>query len=134
MDAYYAWELIMKHSWQALMNMAGGKSFRIERIRIVESDIAVEGDFAVPPLAGLSIEDQVFASAFLASHGSIKKMEALFGISYPTVKNRLNAIASRLDVPQVDVVPSDDSGFTREILEQLDRGEISFDEAMEALK
>ena len=123
----------MKHSWQALINMVGNREFRIERIRIIDSDIAVEGDFTLPPLAGLSVDDQVFTAAFLASHGSIKKMETLFGISYPTVKNRLNAIASRLEVPQVDIRPAQREVLTREILEQLDRGEISFDEAMEAL-
>ena len=124
----------MKHSWQELINLLGGKAFRIERIRIVESDIAVDGDFTPPPLACLSVDDQMFTSAFVASHGSIKKMEALFGISYPTVKNRLNRIASRLDVLKVEVVQDADSGFRKEILEKLDQGELSFDEAMEALK
>ncbi len=124
----------MKHSWQSLMNLLGGKAFRIERVRIADSDIAVEGDFTPPPLACLSVDDQMFAAAFLASHGSIKKMELLFGISYPTVKNRLNHIVSRLDVPKVEVGPYVGCGFTKEILEKLDRGELSFDEAMEELK
>jgi hypothetical protein len=125
---------MMKHSWQTLVNLLGGKAFRIERIRITESEIAVEGDFTPPPLACLSVDDQMFVSAFLASHGSIKKMEAMFGISYPTVKNRLNRIAAGLDVPRVEIGPEVGLGFRKEILEKLDRGELSFDEAMEALK
>ena len=124
----------MKHSWQTLINMIGARPFRIERVRIAESDIAVEGDFTPPPLACLSVDDQIFAAAFLASHGSIKKMEALFGISYPTVKNRLNGIASRLDVPKVEIGHRESGAYRKEILEQLDQGEISFDEAMEALR
>jgi hypothetical protein len=124
----------MKHSWQTLVNLLGGKAFRIERIRITGSEIAVEGDFTPPPLACLSVDDQMFVSAFLASHGSIKKMEAMFGISYPTVKNRLNRIAAGLDVPRVEIGPEVGLGFRKEILEKLDRGELSFDEAMEALK
>ena len=123
----------MEHSWQSLMKMTRGESFRIERIRLAESGIAVEGDFSPPPLAALSEEDQLFAAAFLASHGSIKKMESLFGISYPTVKNRLNRIASRLDVPKIDIGPDAAAEDRARILERLDRGEISFDEAMEAL-
>ncbi len=111
-----------------------GKAFRIERIRITGSEIAVEGDFTPPPLACLSVDDQMFVSAFLASHGSIKKMEAMFGISYPTVKNRLNRIAAGLDVPKVEFGPEVGLGLRKEILEKLDRGELSFDEAMEALK
>ncbi len=124
----------MKHSWQSLVKMVGGKKLRVERVRIVESDIVIEGDFALPALAGLSVDDQVFVAAFLASHGSIKKMEGLFGISYPTVKNRLNSIASRLDVPKVDFASSETKENAGEVLGQLDKGEISFEEAMEALK
>lgn len=124
----------MKHSWQSLMNILSGKDFRIERVRLVDSEISIEGDFTPPPLARLSIDDQVFAAAFLASHGSIKKMEAMFGISYPTVKNRLNQIASHLDIPKVEVGPDIESELRNEILEKLDQGDLSFDEAMEALK
>jgi hypothetical protein len=76
----------MRHSWQSLMNYVADQSFRIERVKISDSDIAIEGDFNPPPLACLSVDDQLFAASFIASHGSIKKMEALFGISYPTVK------------------------------------------------
>lgn len=123
----------MKNSWQTLVNLLDNSLFRIEKIRIVESDIAIEGDFAPPPLACLSLDDQVFAAAFLASHGSIKKMESLFDISYPTVKNRLNSIASLLDVPMVEIKPESEKDFRKEVLDRLDQGEISFEEAMEEL-
>ena len=123
----------MRHSWQSLINYVADQSFRIERVKILDSDIAIEGDFTPPPLACLSVDDQLFAASFIASHGSIKKMEALFGISYPTVKNRLNRIASRLDVPRVEVDGSEDRKRRKEILEKLDQGDISFNEAMEEL-
>ena len=61
----------------------------IERVRIPEKQIAIEGEFALPELARLSLEDQVFITAFLRSHGSIKEMEQVFGVSYPTIKARL---------------------------------------------
>jgi hypothetical protein len=124
----------MIHSWQTLFTMLDGKSFRIEKVRVSDSGIAIKGDFTPPPLACLPLEDQMFVSAFIASHGSIKKMETLFGISYPTVKNRLNRIAAGLDIPRVDFGPEQDSGYRRDVLDRLDRGEISFDDAMEALK
>jgi len=123
----------MKNSWQTLMNLLDKSPFRIEKVRIVESDIAIEGDFTPPPLACLSLDDQMFASAFLASHGSIKKMESMFDISYPTVKNRLNSIASLLDVPMVEIKPESEKDFRKEVLDRLDRGEISFEEAIEEL-
>jgi len=123
----------MNNSWMALLNLLGGQAFRIEKVRIIESDIAIEGDFTPPPLACLSIDDQLFSTAFLATHGSIKKMEALFGISYPTVKNRLNQIASHLDVPKVEIKPESERNIRKEILNRLDRGEISFEEAIREL-
>jgi len=123
----------MSQSWSTLMNLVRQEPFHVERVRMERSGIALEGDFTLPPLARLSTEDQAFAAAFLASHGSIKKMETLFDISYPTVKNRLNRIADLLDVPQVEIGPDPRTDRRREVLAQLDRGEISFDEAMEAL-
>ena len=97
---------------------------RIERIRCRTCDVRMEGEFEIPPLAQLSLKDQVFVIAFVRHHGSIKKMERLFEISYPTVKNRLNAIGQTLDrsfdVPSPNLV----------VLEQLASGEITVDEAL----
>ena len=87
----------------------------------------MEGEFEVPPLAQLKPEDQAFVIAFVRHHGSIKKMEELFDISYPTVKNRLNAIAATLDKSFEAPSPN------LFVLEQLARGEISVEEALEKL-
>ncbi len=81
----------------------------------------------LPLLAQLSTEDQSFVMAFVRHHGSIKKMESLFGISYPTVKNRLNDIAAALDKSLQAPSPR---GY---VLEQLSRGEITVEEALEKL-
>jgi hypothetical protein len=88
----------------------------------------LEGRFDVSPLGKLPEEDQVFIMAFLRHHGSIRKMESLFDISYPTVKNRLRNIVEKLD--KVFSGPSPNSV----ILEQLARGEISVDEALERME
>jgi len=86
----------MSQNWQELTKITGGGPLLVERVRLKDKDIAVEGSFELPALANLSSEDQVFVTAFVQSHGSIKKMEKLFEISYPTVKSRLRAIAARL--------------------------------------
>jgi hypothetical protein len=104
-----------------------GKAMRINRTHCHECDVFLEGEFELSPLAKLSLEDQMFVIAFLRNHGSIKKMESLFGISYPTVKNRLNAIGSQLD-SSFEAPPSNSV-----ILEQLARGEISVEEALERM-
>jgi hypothetical protein len=118
----------MVRDWQELTKMTQGKPITVERVRVTDTDIAIEGSFALPPLANLSAEDQVFVMAFVRSHGTIKAMEEMFGISYPTVKNRLNRIAGQLEfVETVRVSPQE------EAIGGLERGEISVDEAMRRL-
>ena len=68
-------------------------------------------------------------SEFVRSHGSIKYMEKAFGVSYPTVKNRLNRIIDQLQLVEVGTAPTRD-----DILELLERGEITADEAAERLR
>lgn len=118
--------------WQELTALTQGQSFVIERVRLVDKGIAIEGAFAPPELAQLSAEDQVFVAAFVRSHGSIKEMERIFGVSYPTVKARLNRIADQLEF--VDTAPRPTRS---EVLERLQRGDITADQAvreLEALK
>ena len=119
----------MTQDWQELTKLTRGGSFTIEKVKLIDRDIAIEGSFTLPPLALLTVEDQLFVTAFVRSHGSIKDMEALFGISYPTVKNRLNAISALL--PFVDVNPPSPG---RDVLDRLDKGEITVEEALKRLK
>jgi hypothetical protein len=118
----------MTQEWQELTRMTGGKTITVERVRLAESGIAIEGSFTLPPLANLSAEDQVFVMAFVRYHGSIKEMEEAFGISYPTVKNRLNRIAGQLEF--VEIIRASPQ---EEVLGQLERGEITADEAVRRL-
>jgi hypothetical protein len=122
-------EVKMNQDWQELTKITRGAPICVERVRLKDTGIAVEGSFELPHLARLTIEDQIFVTAFVRSHGSIKEMERLFGISYPTVKNRLNAIAGRLEF--VDINPPSSRS---EVLEMLDRGEISVDEALKKMR
>ncbi len=119
----------MNNDWQDLTKLTQGAAFTVERVRLKDKELAIEGSFELPPLARLTAEDQVFLTAFIRSHGSIKEMEGLFGISYPTVKNRLNAIAAQLPFIEVNPpVPKSD------VLSRLERGEISVDEAVKQMK
>ena len=115
--------------WQELTKLTQEQPILIERVRIPEKDIIVEGRFELPQLARLSQEDQVFVTAFVRSHGSIKEMEKIFGVSYPTIKARLNRIASSLEFVETDPAPS-----RAEVLDRLKRGEISAQEAIQELE
>src|SRR6201984_3930832 len=95
----------MGRDWQELTKLVGQAPIEIERVRLVETGVAIEGPFTLPPLAQLSAEDQVFVAAFVRCHGSIKQMEKYFGVSYPTIKNRLNRIGSQLSFVEIEQGP-----------------------------
>jgi hypothetical protein len=106
----------------------------VERVRLTDQDIAIEGAFELPQLARLPAEDQVFVAAFLKSHGSIKEMEQVFGVSYPTVKARLNRIAGQLEFVDTNPAPLPSSRGRDHILDRLERGEITAAEAIRQLE
>jgi len=118
--------------WQELTQLTQGQPIVVERVRVDEKDIAIEGSFELPQLARLPMDDQVFITAFVRSHGSIKEMERIFGVSYPTIKSRLTRIANSLEFIETNPTSS-----KSEILERLQRGEITANDAireMEALQ
>ena len=115
--------------WQELTRLTGGADLIVERVRLAGKEIAIEGAFVLPELARLAAEDQVFVAAFVKSHGSIKEMEQVFGVSYPTIKARLNRIAERLTFVDVDPGPP-----TSDVLERLAAGEIDAEAAIRALE
>jgi hypothetical protein len=125
----------MTRDWQALTKLSGGSRLEIERVRLVDQDLAIEGHFELPPLAQLTAEDQVFVAAFVRCHGSIKQMEKYFGVSYPTIKNRLNKIGSQLSFVEIEQGPDTEPPATNAgtTLDRLSRGELTVGQALEQL-
>jgi hypothetical protein len=119
----------MSQDWMELTKLTGGAALTVEKVKIKGKDIAIEGSFDLPPLAQLTMEDQTFITAFVRSHGSIKEMEQLFGISYPTVKNRLNAVSRLLEFVEINPPAS-----KNEILDELDSGRITVEEAVQKMR
>ena len=127
------------NDWKDLTDLTRGERIVVERVRLRDSGIAIEGQFEPPDLARLSAEDQVFVMTFVQVHGSIKEMERLFGISYPTVKNRLNSISRQLAL--VEVVPPSprpaeppaQGPRSADVLDRLEAGDIDVEEAVRRL-
>jgi hypothetical protein len=123
----------MTRGWHDLTDLTGDRAFVVTGVRLEGSGVSLGGEFELPPLARLRYEDQVFVSEFVRCHGSIKHMEKAFGISYPTVKNRLNRIVQQLQLVKVESPEEPDVERGR-VLDLLESGEISADEAAEKLR
>ena len=104
-----------------------GRPMQIVRMACRRCAVTLEASFDVPALARLPAADQAFVVAFVRHHGSIKKMEQLLGVSYPTVKNRLRAIGAALD--RSFDAPSPNAT----VLDQLAAGAITVDQAIERI-
>jgi len=96
-----------------------------------ECKTSIKGNFELPELACLCGDDDHFLKVFLSARGNIKEVERCLGISYPTVKSRLEAMLAKLGLSQLQ---SEVRRRRLEIVEKLERGEIPAHEAIKLLK
>ncbi len=107
----------------------GSTDFRIERLGCNNCGTAVVGNFSVSRLATLPEDQVAFIETFLKCRGNIKEVERELGISYPTVRSRLDKVVANLGLGE------DEEKMTRvEILTALERNEMKPEEAVQALK
>ncbi len=102
-----------------------------------DSGITLRGQFEIPRYAKLDVEQTRFLETFLRCRGVITAMEKELGISYPTVKARMDSLLQALSLTPVKEDPQRKEKATeskRAILDQLERGEISAEEAKARLK
>lgn len=71
-------------------------ALKVVKLACDDCGTTVEGDFQLPVLARLDAEDQAFLLSFLNASGSLKDMARLYGISYPTVRNRLDVLIEKV--------------------------------------
>ncbi len=68
-----------------------------KRLECPSCSTSVEGSFELPLLARLDQEDQEFILNLLKAGGSLKELSAIYGISYPTIRNRLDHLILKVD-------------------------------------
>jgi len=108
-------------------------TLEVRRLECVNCGTAVEGRFVQSKFDRLTPEQQEFVEVFLLSRGNIKEVERVLGISYPTVRNRLDGVLEAMGHKvDRDAAPAPDR--RTEILAALDRGEITAAEAIKMLK
>jgi len=101
----------------------------IERLRCGACSVTVEGDIPIPRLARLSAEDREFVELFVRSSGSLKAVAAKLGISYPTVRSRLDRVIQALERAE-----GQERDARRQILDELEAGKLSVDAAVAKLR
>jgi hypothetical protein len=69
---------------------------QVKRLTCSQCETEVEGRYVLPLLARLNPDDQAFIQLFVQASGSLKEMAKLLGVSYPTVRNRLDEIIEKL--------------------------------------
>lgn len=114
-----------------------GSDLYVSELRSMEGDTAIQGRFAIPKLAKLSPEHAAFLETFLRCRGQIAGVERELGISYPTVRAKLDALIEAMGLsPVKEEKPKKDKSIDikRQVLDQLERGEITAEEAKKALR
>lgn len=110
-----------------------GARLEVTNLHCSECDIDIKGHFDLCKFCYLTKEQREFLEVFIKCRGNIKDVERELGISYPTVKNRLENVIATLGLDAVPNTSLNDSK-RMEILDKLDRGEISASEAIRLLK
>jgi hypothetical protein len=116
----------------------------VTRLRCGECGTTIEGEFGVGRFGRLTRDQTQVLESFLRSRGNLRDMERELGISYPTVRARVEALVRSLgfgprdepDAPAASAPATVDeiTAGRREILERLSRKELSAEEAAEAIR
>lgn len=96
------------------------------------------GQFPLPPLARLTPEHQAFIETFLHCRGVIRDVERALGISYPTVRARLDAVVEAIEElrepPEVAATDTDRDARRRTLLRRVEEGTLAPEEAAVLLR
>lgn len=109
-----------------------GSEYEITALTCKNCKSELNGRFEGCEFCALSEGEKSFLAAFIKCRGNIKEVEKELGISYPTVRSRLDRVIERLgyENKQAAIVKEE----RRSVIKQLENGEITADEAAEALK
>jgi hypothetical protein len=116
----------------------------VTRLHCRSCGTTLEGDFSVGRFGRLSRDQMTLLESFLRSRGNLRDMERELGISYPTVRSRVEALVRALgfgprgdddDTDEATATPPASAGGSRqEILERLARHDIGAEEAAAAIR
>lgn len=103
---------------------------KITKLKCNKCNTIIENEFSLSKFERLSKEQLIFVEVFLGCRGNIKDVEKQLGISYPTVRGKLDEINTMLGI----TLKKDNGKDKKKIMDMLEAGEISSDEAISLLK
>lgn len=104
---------------------------KVVKMRCDNCETIIENDFNLSKFDYLSSDELYFVETFLKSRGNIKEVEKELKISYPTVRAKLDDVISKLGYQPA---PPSSENKTKEVLDALERGDLTPEEAIEQLK
>ena len=116
-----------------------GEALTVTRLHCRSCDTIIEGQFAVGAFERLTPEQLAFAEIFIKCEGKLNRMEKEMGLSYPTLRGRLNELirAMGYEVGQEDATATP-TGVSdeerRQILDDLAAGRVTSEEAVKRLQ
>lgn len=115
-----------------------GDELQVAKLHCPSCHTSIEGNFALGRFQRLNPDQLAFLEVFIKNRGIIRNVEAETGLSYPTVRNRLDDLLQSLgfevrEEPEPREAP-EDADRRRDVLERLKRGEISAEQAVHLLK
>ncbi len=111
-----------------------GDNLRITTLKCPHCQTSINGNFRLDKFSRLNDEQLKFVEVFIKSRGNIKEVEREMGISYPTVRNKLDDVIKALGY-NIEESPDDTTASRRkEILDSLEKGDIDAQEAVKLLQ
>lgn len=104
----------------------------VARLKCDSCDTVIENNFHLSKFDYLSEEELFFTETFIRCRGNIKEVEKDLGISYPTVRSKLDAVIKKLGYE--DELNDSKSKRKEEVLRALESGEITAEQAITQLK
>ncbi|WP_160726094.1 DUF2089 domain-containing protein [Bacillus sp. USDA818B3_A] len=104
-----------------------GKQLKITKLQCTHCHTTIENEFELSNFATLSKEQLKFIETFLKCRGNIKEVEKELGVSYPTVRGKLDDIISSLGYSTSKKVEKMDQ---KKVILMLEKGEITAEEAI----
>ena len=104
-------------------------SLKVQKLKCLQCDIGIEGEFFTSPILSLSEDEQTFIELFVLNSGSLKEMAKILQVTYPTIRSRLNAI-----IKKIKQAAKDREQYKTEILDRVEAGKLSPETAANIIK